>query len=80
MPRSRPEATGVSEPASLSLASASPRGVVDPHLTFKTELIDRSDWTSPAEASAAVFEYIEVFHNRRRRHSSLGNVSPDRFE
>lgn len=52
--------------------------MVDPHLTFKTELIDRSDWASPAEASAAVFEYSEVFYNRRRRHSSLGNVSPDR--
>jgi putative transposase len=43
-------------------------------------LIDRSDWASPAEARAAVFEYIEVCHNRIRRHSSLGNVSPEQFE
>lgn len=48
--------------------------------TLETELIDRSDWTSPAQARAAVFEYIEVFYNRIRRHSSLGNISPEQFE
>jgi putative transposase len=48
--------------------------------TLETELIDRSDWASPAEAKAAVFEYIEVFYNRIRRHSSLGYLSPEQFE
>ncbi len=48
--------------------------------TLETELIDRSDWASPAEAKAAAFEYLEVFYNRIRRHSSLGNLSPERFE
>ena len=48
--------------------------------TLETELIDRSDWARPAEAKAAVFEYIEVFYNRIRRHSSLGNLSPEQFE
>ena len=48
--------------------------------TLETELIDRSDWTTVAEAKAAVFEYIEVFYNRIRRHSSLGNLSPEQFE
>ena len=48
--------------------------------TLETELIDRSDWANPAEAKAAVFEYIEVFYNRIRRHSSLGNRSPEQFE
>jgi putative transposase len=48
--------------------------------TLETELIDRSDWASQAEAKAAVFEFIEVFYNRIRRHSSLGNVSPEEFE
>jgi putative transposase len=48
--------------------------------TLETELIDRSDWAGPAEAKAAVFDYIEVFYNRIRRHSSLGNISPERFE
>jgi putative transposase len=48
--------------------------------TLETELIDRSDWASPAEAKAAVFEFIEVFYNRIRRHSALGYLSPDQFE
>ena len=48
--------------------------------TLETELIDRSSWATPAEAKAAVFEWIEVFYNRIRRHSSLGNVSPEQFE
>ncbi len=48
--------------------------------TLETELIDRSDWPSPAAAKAAVFDYIEVFYNRIRRHSSIGNLSPEQFE
>ena len=48
--------------------------------TLETELIDRSDWVTVSEAKAAVFDYIEVFYNRIRRHSSLGNLSPERFE
>jgi putative transposase len=48
--------------------------------TLETELIDRSDWANPAEAKAAVFEYIEVFYHRIRRHSALGYLSPDQFE
>jgi transposase InsO family protein len=48
--------------------------------TLETELIDRSDWATPAEAKTAVFEYIEVFYNRIRRHSALGYLSPDQFE
>jgi putative transposase len=48
--------------------------------TLETELIDRSDWANTSEAKAAVFDYIEVFYNRIRRHSSLGNLSPEQFE
>jgi putative transposase len=48
--------------------------------TLETELIDRTSWANPAEARAAVFDYIEVFYNRIRRHSSLGNLSPEQFE
>jgi putative transposase len=48
--------------------------------TLETELIDRSDWVTTSEAKAAVFEYIEVFYNRIRRHSSLGHISPEQFE
>jgi putative transposase len=48
--------------------------------TLEVELIDRSDWATPAAARAAVFEYIEVFYNRIRRHSGIGNLSPADFE
>jgi putative transposase len=48
--------------------------------TLETELIDRSSWTTRASARLAVFEWIEVFYNRVRRHSSLGHLSPDEFE
>jgi len=48
--------------------------------TLEVELIDRSAWATPAQARAAVFEYIEVFYNRIRRHSGIGYLSPDQFE
>jgi putative transposase len=48
--------------------------------TLEVELIDRSDWATPAEARADVFEYIEVFYNRIRRHSGIGQRSPEAFE
>jgi putative transposase len=48
--------------------------------TLETELTDRSDWATTSEAKAAVFDYIEVFYNRIRRHSSLGKLSPEQFE
>ena len=48
--------------------------------TLEVELVDRSDWATPADARAAVFEYIEVFYNRIRRHSAIGYLSPATFE
>ena len=48
--------------------------------TLKKELIHRQSWPSKAELRTEVFEYIEVFYNRRRRHSTLGNLSPAQFE
>ena len=44
--------------------------------TLKKELVHRKRFRTRAEAWAALFEYIEVFHNRERQHSSLGYVSP----
>jgi len=44
--------------------------------TLKTELIYRRNWPARLELRAAVFEYIEVFYNRRRLHSSIGYNSP----
>jgi transposase InsO family protein len=46
--------------------------------TVKSELADRFD--SFGEAKMAVFDYIEVFYNQRRRHSTLGQISPAAFE
>ena len=48
--------------------------------TLKVELDAKDHWASRAEARYDVFEYIEVFYNRQRRHSYLGYVSPERFE
>jgi transposase InsO family protein len=46
--------------------------------TVKTELADR--FASPEEASTRLFQYLEVFYNRQRRHSSIGYVSPAAYE
>lgn len=48
--------------------------------TLKTELDAEDHWEKRAEARYDVFDYIEVFYNRQRRHSYLGYVSPARFE
>jgi transposase InsO family protein len=50
------------------------------HATIKQDLIHRRSWPTTAEARVAVFEYIEAFYNRRRRHSTLGYLSPAEFE
>jgi putative transposase len=50
------------------------------HATIKKELIHRRAWPTKTEARTAVFEYIETFYNRRRRHSRLGMLSPAAFE
>jgi putative transposase len=46
--------------------------------TVKSEL--REHFDSHAEAKMALFDYIEVFYNQRRRHSTLGQISPAAFE
>lgn len=48
--------------------------------TLKAELVHRTDYVSRSQALASVFEYIEVFYNGRRRHSTLGNISPVAYE
>lgn len=48
--------------------------------SLKTELVHHQRWESLAEARLAVFEWVEVFYNRQRRHSSLGYQSPEAFE
>jgi len=48
--------------------------------TLKKELIHRQSWPTRRELSTAVFEYIEAFYNRERRHSTLGMHSPAEYE
>jgi transposase InsO family protein len=47
--------------------------------TMKSELGDRV-WESRAAARDAIFDYIETWYNRKRRHSTLGYVSPETYE
>jgi putative transposase len=48
--------------------------------TLKAELVDDADWATREEARTALFEYIEGWYNRQRRHSSLGYRSPVQYE
>ena len=48
--------------------------------TLKTELIYHEHYATREDARRSIFEYIEVFYNRKRLHSSLGYVSPETFE
>jgi len=48
--------------------------------TLKNELIYRRDFATRAEARTAIFDYIEGFYNRSRRHSALGYKSPLAYE
>ena len=48
--------------------------------TLECELIDRSTFPTHAEARVAIFEFIEGWYNRHRRHSSLGYLSPMDYE
>jgi putative transposase len=47
---------------------------------MQTELLDRQRWTTRIELANAIFEYLEIFHNRQRRHSSLGWRTPIEYE
>jgi putative transposase len=48
--------------------------------TLECELLDRYSFRTQAEARQALFRYIEGWYNPRRRHSSLGYLSPAKFE
>jgi putative transposase len=47
---------------------------------MQTELLNTQKWSTRVELSAAIFDWIEVFYNRTRRHSSLGMMSPSAYE
>jgi putative transposase len=46
----------------------------------QTELLDTRKWMTRVELSMAIFDWVETFHNRQRRHSSLGMLSPAAYE
>jgi transposase InsO family protein len=48
--------------------------------TLKTELVHHQQYATRDQARQSIFEYIEVFYNRKRLHSSLGYLSPEAFE
>ena len=48
--------------------------------TLKNELVNHEHYATREQARASIFEYIEVFYNRQRLHSSLGYQSPEAFE
>ena len=44
--------------------------------SLKTEIVHRTRFQTRRQARAALFEYIEIFYNRQRRHSSIGYRTP----
>ena len=48
--------------------------------TLQLELLDRRSWTTRAELASAIFEWIEGCYNPRRRHTSIGDLSPVEYE
>jgi len=47
---------------------------------LQTELLNRRRWRTRLELANAIFEYLEIFHNRKRRHSALGMLTPTEYE
>jgi putative transposase len=47
---------------------------------MQVELLNRRRWNTRIELANAMFAYLEIWHNRRRRHSALGSLSPIEFE
>ena len=69
------------------LASMSGKGGCDDNAvaesffaTLEFELVMMHDWHTREEARGAIFRYIETWYNRRRRHPTLGYVSPAEYE
>lgn len=50
------------------------------HSVLKKECVYRTRFKTKLEAQQKIFEYVELFYNRKRIHGSLGYLSPDRFE
>src|SRR5699024_12842075 len=64
----------------LSLHDALPILMESFWSTMQIELLNRKKWKTRIELANAIFEYIEVFYNRRRRHSSLEYATPHDYD
>ena len=68
-------------PSASASARPASRHRWEPSATrLQTELLNRKKWKTRLELSAALFDYLEIFHNRNRRHSSLGMLTPVEYE
>ena len=47
---------------------------------MQVELLNRRRWRTWVELANTIFEYLEIFHNRQRRHSALGMRTPIEYE
>jgi transposase InsO family protein len=47
---------------------------------MQTELLNRQRWKTRIDLASGIFDYLEIFHNRQRRHSSLGELTPIEYE
>jgi putative transposase len=47
---------------------------------MQVELLNRKSWKTRIELASAIHDYIELFHNARRRHSALGMLTPTDYE
>jgi len=47
---------------------------------MQVELLNRKSWKTRIDLAAAIHDYIELFHNSRRRHSALGMLTPAEYE
>ena len=48
--------------------------------SMQIELLNRKKWKTRVELANAIFDYIEIFHNRQRRHSALNHRTPIKHE
>lgn len=83
--RPGPSPSGPRTPASCPrwgrLAPATTNSMIESFWSrMQVELVDRQRWTTRIELANAMFDYIDIWHNRQRRHSSLGMLTPIQFE
>jgi putative transposase len=47
---------------------------------MQVELLNRRRWRTSLELANGIFEYLEIVHNRQRRHSAIGSLPPLEFD